>query len=247
MKRFRAELHLHTVHSACAEVEMIPPLIVQRAMDDGINLIAVTDHNATANIAAVQKAALGYNLTVLPGMEVQTREDVHCLCLFDTLEQAAAWQAVVDAHLPNLVNRPDFFGEQYVVDETGDFIRSETRLLAISTNISLDDACRQVTELGGLFIPAHVNRTTNGLLPILGFVPQGIPIAALEISLHITPDQALSQFPQIAGYPLIQNGDVHMLDSMLGANEFFLEDVSIAEIRQALKQENGRSHKILLT
>ena len=59
LKTFRAELHVHTVLSPCAETEMIPPLIVQQAVDQGINLIAITDHNATANIAAVQKAAQG--------------------------------------------------------------------------------------------------------------------------------------------------------------------------------------------
>ena len=54
MRDYRAELQIHTVLSPCAEVEMIPPLIVQEALDRGINLIAITDHNSSKNIAAVQ-------------------------------------------------------------------------------------------------------------------------------------------------------------------------------------------------
>ena len=123
MRTHVAELHVHTVLSPCAEVEMIPPFIVRTAVERGIHLIAVTDHNASANVAAVQQAAHGTNLTVLPGMELQTREEVHLLCLFDTLEQLAAWQATVDANLPDLENNIDYFGEQFVVDHTGDFIR----------------------------------------------------------------------------------------------------------------------------
>ncbi|HNH06460.1 MAG TPA: PHP domain-containing protein, partial [Anaerolineales bacterium] len=77
MKNFRADLHVHTVLSPCAEVEMIPPLIVQEALERQIDIIAITDHNASANVAAVQKAAHGTTLHVFGGMEVQTREDVH--------------------------------------------------------------------------------------------------------------------------------------------------------------------------
>ena len=134
MKTFRADLHVHTVLSPCAAIEMIPPLIVQEALTQGIRLIAITDHNATGNIGAVQKAAAGTDLIVIAGMEVQTREEVHVLCLFDTLSQAEAWQQIVDQALPAIENNPDFFGEQFVVDETGDFIRSEERLLLNSIN-----------------------------------------------------------------------------------------------------------------
>ena len=100
MKTFRADLHVHTVLSPCAEVEMIPPLIVQAALEHHIDIIAITDHNASANVLAVQKAADGIGLTVLPGMEIQTHEDVHLLCLFASLMDLEAWQHKVDSSLP---------------------------------------------------------------------------------------------------------------------------------------------------
>ncbi|MBE0697738.1 MAG: PHP domain-containing protein, partial [Anaerolineaceae bacterium] len=206
MKSLRADLHVHTVLSPCAGVEMIPPLIVEEAVDRGIQWIAITDHNATANILAVQKAAEESGLVVLPGMELQTREEVHTLCLFDTLEQALALQDWVDAHLPNQENNPDFFGEQFVVDETGDFIRREERLLLNSVNVSLNEAWQKVDDLGGLFIHAHVNRQAFGLLAVLGLLPSEIPLEVFEISRHLAPDEAERRFPQIKGYPLIQNG-----------------------------------------
>lgn len=240
MKTYRAELHVHTVLSPCAQIEMIPPLIIREALEYGIQLLAITDHNATANIAAVQKAAEGTGLVVLPGMELQTREEVHVLCLFDTLEQALAFQQEVDKTLPQIPNRPGFFGEQFVVDETGDFIRSEECLLITSANLSLRQAWEKVSALGGLFIPAHVNRKTFGLIEVLGLVPDDIPIIALEISRHISPSQAVKQFPQLKGYPLIQNGDVHGLDEFLGANTYRMEKPSIDELRMAILGKEGR-------
>lgn len=223
---------------------MIPPLVVEEAIQRGIRLIAITDHNHTANIAAVQRAAHGSDLHVLPGMELQTREEVHVLCLFDRLEQAEALQAWVDRYLPSIENNPDFFGEQFIVDETGDFIRREERLLLNSVDAPIQDAWRKVNELGGLFIPAHVNRTSNGLIALLGLVPTDFPVEALEISRHLTPEAALKRYPQIAGYPLIQNGDVHYLDGYLGTSEWTVAQPSIAELRMALQQKEGRSVRI---
>ena len=241
MKTFRADLHVHTVLSPCAAIEMIPPLIVQEALTQGIRLIAITDHNATGNIGAVQKAAAGTDLIVIAGMEVQTREEVHVLCLFDTLSQAEAWQQIVDQALPAIENNPDFFGEQFVVDESGDFIRSEERLLLNSINLSFEDAAQKVQDLGGLFIPAHVNRKAFGLIENLGLVPDGVNIKALEISRHIKPGEAYSSYPQIKGYPLIQNGDVHFINEFLGSSKYSVEKPNLLEIMLAILHENGRS------
>jgi 3',5'-nucleoside bisphosphate phosphatase len=247
LKNFRADLHIHTVLSPCAAIEMIPPLIVQEALSQGINLIAITDHNATANIQSVQKAASGSDLIVLPGMEVQTKEEVHSLCIFDTLDQAEAWQKIVDANLPDRENNPDFFGEQFVVDETGDFIRREDRLLLNSINLSIDEAALKVTELGGLFIPAHVNRKAFGLIANLGLVPESANIRALEISRHIQIADAYTAFPQILGYPLIQNGDVHFINEFLGSSQYRVESPTLTEITHAILHENGRSLIISVT
>jgi PHP family Zn ribbon phosphoesterase len=245
LKSFRADLHIHTVLSPCAEIEMLPSLIVQEALDRGISLIAITDHNATDNIDAVQKAAKGTDLIVIPGMELQTREEVHVLCLFDTLEQAKAFQRGIDPLMPDIENNPEYFGVQLVVDLEGEILRQETRMLLTSANISIEKAVQITDQLGGLLIPAHVNRKGFGLIEMLGFVPQDIRLEALEISRHLTPDQAYRQFPQIVGYPLIQNGDAHRLQDILGATSFVIEKPSIAEIRLALNKQDGRSFHLL--
>ena len=222
---------------------MIPPLIVQVALEQGIHLIAITDHNATGNIRAVMEAAQGTDLTVLPGMELQTREEVHLLCLFDTIDQTETWQKVVDSALPERSNNPEFFGEQFIVDASGEFIRREERLLIVSAEIGLDDAAAQVHALGGFAIPAHVDRKAFSLIANLGLVPPGFE--ALEISRHLKPSEAAIRYPQIRGYSLIQNGDVHRLDEFLGACEFHIEVPTLSEIRMALKSVEDR--KLLIS
>lgn len=240
MKTFRADLHVHTVLSPCAEVEMIPPLIVREALERKIDIIAVTDHNASANVCAVQKAADGTGLTVLPGMEVQSREDVHLLCLFASLSDLEIWQREVDLSLPDTKNNADIFGEQFVVDESGEFIRSEERMLLTSTRFSIDEIFTRVKQLGGLVIPAHVDRTSFGLFPTLGFLSEDWDVTALEISRHITPDGLHKQYPSSTGHPLIQSGDVHRLNEFLGTTLFEITTPTLSEIRMAFIGENGR-------
>lgn len=242
---FRAELHVHTVLSPCAEVEMIPPLIIQEALDLGLNLIAITDHNSTDNIWAVIKAASGTGIYILPGMELQTHEEVHVLCIFDSLEQVEAFQKIVDSSMPPLQNNPDLFGEQFVVDETGDFIRREERLLLTSTSLSIKNALEHVQDLGGILIPAHVNRKAFGLLPTLGLIPEELennPV--MEISRHITHQKAIETYPQLKNHTIIQSGDVHRLDEFLGVNYFTLEEPTINELKKAFKKIGGRNFQI---
>lgn len=245
MKTYLAELHVHTVLSPCSEIEMLPPLIVQEAVSRGIRMIGITDHNASANVEAVQQAAKDHDLIVLPGMEVQTLEEVHMLCLFDTLDQLQAWQEIVDSLLPPLENNPEFFGDQLVVDKNGDFIRRESRLLITSANLTLEDAVTRVQNLGGLAIPAHVDRKAFGLIANLGFVPPEAGFDGLEISRFLRYRQARRVFPQLEKYPLIQSGDVHLLDDFLGANLLEIETPTVAEIRLALQHQEGRDHTII--
>jgi hypothetical protein len=241
-----ADLHIHTVLSPCGEVEMTPPLIIRQARRIGLSIIAVTDHNSAENAAAVMEAAEGSGITVLPGMEVQTREEVHLVCLFDRLEQAYGWQETVYGHLPDEENPEAVFGPQFVVDATGGFIRHNKRLLLTSTSLSVEQVVEGVTGRGGLCIAAHVDRPTFGLLSVLGFIPPGLDLAAVEISSRHSPDDAYRRFPQLVGRPVIVSGDAHRLSELVARTLLVVEKPSIAELRLAFEGKRGRSSKVVL-
>jgi hypothetical protein len=240
-----ADLHIHTVLSPCAEVEMIPPLIVRRARELGLEVIAITDHHATHNIGAVIEAADDTGLTVLPGMEVQSREEVHLVCLFDTLSQVLAWQERVFAALPDLENNESFFGAQFVVDASGDYRYTESRLLATSVNLSLDEVVAGVQALGGIVLPAHVDRPSFSVLANLGFVPPGLPIAGLELSRRADPLEVAQRLPQTARYGLLVSGDAHRLEEITARTLLKVAAPTVAEVALALAGWGGRRVEIL--
>ena len=244
MEGFWADLHIHTVLSPCAEVEMIPPLIVRRALELGLDLIAITDHNASDNAAAVMEAAARTGLKVLPGMELQTQEEVHLLCLFDDLEKALAWQSQVWKHLPPLLNREEFFGPQFIVDSSGDWVRSESQMLAVSAGIPLEEAVEGVQALGGLAIPAHVDRPSFSLFANLGVIPERFRANALEVSRHFRPPDDSGRYPSLRDWPLLRNGDAHRLADLGRHTRFWLETRSLSELALALQSIQGRRMEV---
>jgi len=222
LRPYLADLHVHTVLSPCAEVEMIPPLIVKRAGDLALGIIAITDHNSAENVAAVIEAAQGFDLTVLPGMEVQTY-----------------------AHLPPLKNNAKVFGPQFVVDATGDFIRYNDRLLATSTSLSVEEVTGGVEAKEGLCIAAHIDRPSFSLLANLGFVPQGVRFAAMEITHNANADQIRHQHPSLAGYSFVCSGDAHRLGEMSNKTILTLSEPTITEISMAFRGQAGRKVKVV--
>ena len=234
MRFFLTDLHIHTVLSACAEAEMLPELIVGRAQELGLDLIAVTDHNSAENAAAVVAAAQSAGIAVLPGMELQTREEVHLLCLFDTLEQVARWQDEVYAHLPDLKNKEDVFGAQVVLDATGEPLGYNDRLLLTSTSFSLEEAVQRVRNLGGICIPAHVDRPAYSVIANLGFIPFDLEIAGVEISSLVGAEEARARFPQLARYGLVANGDAHRLQEISRRTTLRMKAPTVSELTLAL-------------
>lgn len=213
---------------------MLPEQIVKAALFHEINLIAITDHNASQNAAAVISVAEEQGLLALPGMELQTIEEIHSLCLFDNLDQLQTLQELVDRLLPNQSNNEAVFGPQVIVDRHGEVLAHEKRMLLAPVQITIQEACRFVSNLGGLFIPAHVNREAFGLLPRLGCVPPDLEVEFLEITRNANKDTLLQKYPQLAEYHLLKNGDVHYLEDFLGALEFYAQGSSLAAIRDGL-------------
>jgi hypothetical protein len=240
MRFLTADLHIHTVLSPCAEAEMLPSLIVERAQELGLQMIAITDHNSAENVHATACAAHHVDLVVLAGMEVQSREEVHLLCLFDTVAQVLEWQALVYDHLPRAKNRPDVFGVQVVIDEAGNPVGYNERLLLTSTSFSVEQVVAQVSALGGISIPAHVDRPAYSMVANLGFVPPGLGISGVEISHLLGPKEARDRFPQLRPYGLIGNSDAHRLGDMARRTTLKVEAPTVAELALALSGQGDR-------
>lgn len=206
-----ADLHIHSTLSPCASLEMSPAAIVRRAKEQGMDLIAVTDHNSMENCFVAAGLGVKMGLRVLYGMEAQTREDVHFICLFEERGQAAAFNAKIYERLPDVRNKPEYFGDQVVVDEQDNIVRHEDRLLLNALELSIPELLELVREHGGAVIPSHVESASYGLLVNMGMVPRELRDAVLEISCAASSEDVRRAYPELACFPLITNSDAHFL------------------------------------
>lgn len=232
---YQADLHVHTALSPCARREMSPPAIVDSALTAGLDIIAITDHNSIGNIRAVQCAASGTHLTVLPGIEVQTSEEVHLICLFPALENAEAAHAKIQQNLPSCTNRPDYFGEQLLFDYRGNIIGIEQTLLLNSCLLSINEIMKIVNEADGIAIPAHIDRKAYSILEVLGFIPPNL-FPALEISGNCFSSKITKQYFSY-GYPLIVSSDAHSLSEIgVVKSKFYLSAPSLSALIEYLQK-----------
>lgn len=237
LKVYTADLHIHTCLSPCGDLEMAPRSIVRWAADAGVDIIGITDHNSAKNVEAVLDAAADVSLTVVPGMEVQTVEEVHVLTLFGDLDSLRSWEHRVDRALPDLANRPDYFGDQPIVTADGEIIGFESKLLLNSIAMTVEEVFRDVRELGGYCIPAHVDKMSFGLIGQLGFIPPSLSIGVVEISDPAKADN----LPALRGLRMITTSDAHFLvDIGSKVTRLLLKDATFDEIVMALEEREGR-------
>lgn len=205
-----------------------------------MNLIAITDHNACGNVEAVMEAARGTEVRVLAGMEVQTKEEVHLLCLFDRVEECRVLEKEVRSRLLPLPNKEELFGPQYLVNAEGEWVRTEGLLLAQSADWSLEEVIEAVNGLGGVAIPAHVDRPSYSLLTQLGLVPKGLKTSALEVTTRFQRDRGFQQWPELRNWCLVMNGDAHRLKDIQNRTLFYLEQPDMEEMKLAFEGRGGR-------
>ncbi|KKM64908.1 hypothetical protein LCGC14_1496660 [marine sediment metagenome] len=240
LRTFLADLHVHTCLSPCGEDEMTPTAIVRQARKMGLDVIAVCDHNSTRNVDPVRRAGRGEGLAVIGGVEVSSEEEVHVLGLFRDDEGLREMQRVIDENLL-AENTPSLFGQQWLCDERDTIVGRESRLLIGATGLTIEEVVERIHRLGGLAVPSHVDRERFSILSQLGFVPEGLPVDALEVSPLRSLAEATRAFDSIRGFPLIRSSDAHRLAEIGTVSTVFTAaEPSVEELAKALLGEDGR-------
>lgn len=239
MKLFKADLHIHTCLSPCGDLDMSPRNIVDQAIEKGLDIIAITDHNSTRNVKTCVDIAENTDLFVIPGCEMTSEEEVHCLGFFPNFESLNTFQTYLDEHLADIENKPDKFGYQVAVDEYDAIIYEESRLLIMALDQSLEEIADKVKALGGIVVPAHIDKSKNSVISQLGFLPFGLNFDALELS----PNTCLSTYksirPELASHLFIQNSDAHYLNDIAKVHtKFYLEALDWENFAAAFIKES---------
>jgi len=219
---------------------MYPRALIEKSITEKLDVIAVCDHNASENVEYLLSLAKGKPITVLPGMEVSSLEEVHVLALFDDLSNLIKLQATVYDHLPGK-NREDIFGPQVIVNDRDEVEGMNERLLIGATDLPINNIINVIHVLGGLAVASHIDRPSYSILSQLGFIDPQTPFDALEISAATGIKQARRQYPELSAHAFIKSSDAHSIrDIGRGFSTMILQKVSIRELKLAFEKRDGR-------
>ena len=236
MNRYYYDLHVHSCLSPCGDDDSTPQNIAGMATLCGLNIVALTDHNTTRNCPAFFAAAKKNGIIPIAGMELTTAEDIHVVCLFETLGEAEVFGEYVGTRRFLIDNRPEIFGKQLILDENDEIIGEEKHLLINATDITIDEAYSLVKKYNGVCYPAHIDKKSNGLISVLGDIPPDSEFLYYELhSGDNIPE--FSEKYGIAKEHFIISSDAHYLTDMRD-NEFYFElddePYSSAKVRNEL-------------
>jgi PHP family Zn ribbon phosphoesterase len=238
---FRADLHIHTCLSPCAELSMTPRGIVEKAASLGINIIAVCDHNSAENVEVTQDLAKKKGIRVIAGIEINSSEEVHILGLFGDIASALNMQEIIYGNLHSGENIEEKFGMQVVVNEMDEVLSFNKRLLLGATALSVNRIVKLIHDFGGLAIPSHIDREGFGIIGQLGFIPPDIDFDALEISRGTTIAEAFRKFSHYQQKPWISSSDAHRIEDIgKRTTGFVMRHSTFEELRLALRGVEDR-------
>jgi len=242
---FNADLHIHTVLSPCADLEMSPVNIIREAQRKGLDIIAITDHNASAHCKVTGEIGKEAGIFVLYGIEVTTSEETHCLTYFESLEKLAEFQEIIDTSILKIKNKPKRFGYQVIVDKNENILGDIDWLLLSAVKLSLNEVAEKAHNLGGIVIPAHIDRSMFSLTSQLGFVPPDLQADAYEVSKFSTPEEMISKYPYLRNKTFIRTSDSHYLKDIGSVSTVLrIKSRSFEEIKMAIS--NTCERKVII-
>ena len=237
----KADLHIHSCLSPCGDNDMTPCNIVNMAKLLGYDMIALTDHNSCLNCEAAIKAGKAAGLTVVPGMELCTAEEIHCICLFADIKKALEFSAYIRNTMPDIDNKPEIYGEQRIMNADDTLSGYEKRLLHLTSSVSVDELVTLVGQYDGACFPAHLDRNSYSLLSVMGFIYPELDFTAAEFTPGADAADIESFYgsnPLLKEMKIFRNSDAHYLENMIEpVQELDLPDCSAGALVDYINQK----------
>ena len=213
MREYKYDLHIHSALSPCGDNDNTPGNIAGMANISELDIVALTDHNTCKNCPAFFEAAESFGIIPIAGMELTTSEDIHVVCLFEELSYALDFERELSRFRVLIKNRTDIFGEQLIFDSEDNVVGYEEHLLTNATTLSVEDVPKLVSRFGGVCYPAHIDKDANGIIAVLGTLPETPIFTAVELHDLKRLDEYNEKY-SLRGKFVLTGSDAHYLENV---------------------------------
>lgn len=228
------DIHVHTCLSADADDNMTPDKVIEKAIENGLDIIAVTDHNSVKNIQAAYECAED-RIAFVPGVEIESSEEVHMLCLFPDLSSAYRMEKLLMMNLTDKKNKPEKLGHQYIYDvDLGK--REEKALLRYPSRMTIEEIIFAAKQMRGVALYAHLENKAYSALSVLGMLPEWPKAKALEFTNNDAGRKCAAKLRENSDQCFLFSSDAHRLED-INTKE---TSGDLEEFADVLRNDEGR-------
>ena len=242
LRAYNVDLHIHSALSPCGSDDMLPSKVIDKLKVRDIEIFSITDHNSCANVGAFKKKADERGLVFIPGIEIQTQEEIHLLAYFDSVKVIEKFYTdiIEPGLMVGMKNDPDTFGSQFLVDKDDAIIGEEERILSLPLTITLEEAVEGISGHGGIAVPAHLDRGFS-IISQLGFLPPDLDVDLVEIADTTKINDLRKQYFPDKDIRVISSSDTHHLHMFKSPKmKFKMPDIRVGTCMECLRGQVGK-------
>lgn len=232
--RVAYDFHIHTALSPCGDDYMTPHNIINMCHLNGVEMIAITDHNTCQNCKAVMTVGKEKGVLVIPGMEIECMEEFHNIALFPGIAEAHYIEEQLKKYRLPIKNKIKVFGAQQILNEEDEVIGEEEFLLVTAIQLPAAEIYSLIRGVGGLIYPAHIDKLSYSVLSNLGSLPPELQTTTLEIADF---EKITSYEKQYPNQWILNSSDAHYLEQLCKKKSYLeVNGLSCKEIIKKLEK-----------
>lgn len=208
--KYYYDMHIHSVLSPCGDYLMTPNNILNMAMLNELDIIAVTDHNTMYQLNTIRELQPSFDFLVVYGCELQV-EGGHILIYFKSIDEANHFQLILDTLIEKESYDKAKYGEQCVCNSFDETVLELDYYLNIDLNCSLHRLLEILDDYDCIKVLAHLDRTSFSLIDK---IDETMNVDAVEVVDRNNLNIIYEKHPFLRNKFVFTNSDAHIITDM---------------------------------
>ncbi len=207
--KYYYDMHIHSVLSPCGDYLMTPNNILNMALLNELDIIAVTDHNSMLQIETIDELKESFDFLIIYGCELQV-EGGHLLVYFKNRNDVSKFQQTLDTLIDKKPYDQEIYGEQTVCNIFDEDLYYVDYHLAGDLKIDLKTLLELLKAYDCLKVLAHLDKAKYSLVDVIDEESCKL-IDAIELCDLSNREAIIERHGYLKDKMVLQNSDAHLI------------------------------------